>query len=168
MSEVQERLSPDGRYKLLIKPIARTPGCWNVLEVEVRRAADDALIGTTTRDYPNPSILHFVQQDGVDYLVISEHYHGGYGVMNLATGEKALYDPRDGRAEGAPREEYWCWAAPVSHDAEAKELIIAGCYWACPYDRITFDFSNPMSPPYAILREEPEPEEEEDDDGSDV
>lgn len=164
MSRIEEKLSPDGRYKLVIKSIERTPECWNVLEIEVRRTSDDALIGTTVRNYPNPHILHFVQQDGVDYLVLSENYHGGYGVMNLATGEKAVYDPGAGRKEGDPHEEYWCWAGPVSHDPEKKELVIVGCYWACPYDHITFDFSNPMAPPYTILKDEPEPYEEDEED----
>jgi hypothetical protein len=164
VSRIEERLSPDGRYKLVLKSIERTPECWNALEIEVRRTSDDALIGTTVRNYPNPHILHFVQQDGVDYLVLSENYHGGYGVMNLATGEKAVYDPGAGRKEGDPHEEYWCWAGPVSHDPEKKELVIVGCYWACPYDHITFDFSNPMAPPYAILKEEPEPYEEDEED----
>ena len=146
-----ERLSPDGRYKLISTPIPQAPGCWNVLSIEVRRTEDNALIGTTTRNFHDHEILHFVAQDGVDYLVISENYHGGHGVMNLATGEKAVYDPEDTPHE--KNQQFWCWAAPVSHDPASKELVIAWCYWACPYDRITFDFSNPMAPPYPILLE---------------
>lgn len=162
-ASIEERLSPDGRYKLIIQSNKTRPGCWNVVDVEVRRTADDALIGTTSRNYPATHVLHFVSQDGVDYLVISEHYHGGYGVMNLATGEKAHFNPNEGRTKDDPYEPFWCWAGPVSHDPEKKELVIVGCYWGMPYDRITFDFSNPMAPPYAILKDEPEPYEDDDD-----
>ena len=73
--------------------------------------------------------------------------------MDLATGEKAVFDPEEqaGVEEG---EQFWCWAAPVSHDPEKKELVIAGCYWAAPYEKITFDFSSPMNPPYTVLKVE--------------
>lgn len=155
---IQEQFSPDGRYKLVLKPIVTGEKTFGHLEVEVRRTADDALIGTTTRNYGNPSIYHFLAQDGVDYLVISENYHGGYGVMKLLTGEKAIYDPAtEGHEEGT---QFWCWAAVSSHDPERKELVIDGCYWACPYDLTTFDFSSPMSPPYPILKVEEVPEDE--------
>lgn len=159
---IRERLSPDGRFKLVIAPVESRPGAWNTLDIQVRRTQGDVLIGKTTRNYPVDSILHFVQQDGQDYLVLSENYHGGYGLMDLATGEKVVFDPRE--HSPAKGEQFWCWAAPVSHDAEARQLVISGCYWACPYDRITFDFSHPMSPPYAILNTEDEPWEDEGED----
>lgn len=151
----QEHLSPDGQYKLVIKPQKTGQGTWDVLEVEVRRVIDNTLIGTTTRNYPGSDILHFVSQDGEDYLVLSENYHGGHGVMNLTTGEKSHHDPQPTRKD--KHEQFWCWAAPVSHDPEARTLTISGCYWAAPYDHITFDFSNPMSPPYPILEIKDEP-----------
>lgn len=161
---IREKFSPDGRYKLVVKTVTTGENTWSYLEVEVRRTADDVLIGTTTRNYSNPGIYHFVTQDGVDYLVLSENYHGGYGVMNLLTGEKAVYDPEEeGHPEGT---QFWCWAGGVRHDPQAKQLVIVGCHWACPYEWTTFDFSNPMSPPYPVLSVEDEPyEEEEDDEG---
>lgn len=162
MTSSTERLSPNGQYKLLIRSLPTGKDTWGVLEIEVRRTQDDALIGTTTRNYPDAGILHFVEQDGVDYLVLSENYHGGHGVMNLATGEKVAFDPRPESTD--KHEQFWCWAAPVSHDPSTRQLKISGCYWAAPYEHITFDFSNPMSPPYPILLVEDEPYEEDDED----
>ena len=153
-----ERFSPDGRYKLIVRPIKGPPGTWNTLSIEVRRTEDGVLVGTTDRNHSSDQVLHFLQQDGVDYLILSENYHGGYGAMNLATGEKALYNPRDHTPDKTTP--FWCWAAPVSHDPAQRQLVISGCYWACPYDRVTFDFSQPMNPPYPILKMEDEPWEE--------
>ena len=82
--------------------------------------------------------------------------------MNLVTGEKAVYDPRDKSTD--KHEQFWCWAGPVSHDPQSKQLVISGCFWGFPYERTTFDFSNPMSPPYPILNIEDEPYEDEDED----
>lgn len=165
----QERLSPDEKYKLLIKPRKTGERTWDTLDIEIRRVIDDTLIGTTTRNYPGSDILHFVSQDSVDYLVLSENYHGGYGVMNLITGEKAHYDPQPTQKD--KYEPFWCWAEPVAHDPEARTLTISGCYWAAPYEHITFDFSTPMSPPYPILeiKDEPyDPSEFEDEDEDEV
>ncbi len=156
----RERLSPDGKYKLVITPIDNGAGSWFYLDVGVYRVSDGHLIGSTSRNYSNDHILHFVTQDGKDYLVISENYHGGYGVMDLETGEKAVYTPSKDPKE--KHQQFWCWAGGVSHDPEKKELVIAGCYWAAPYERITFDFSNPMSPPYRIIKIEDEEYEDDD------
>ena len=165
-ARVQEQLSPDGRYKLVLKTIVTGENTWSHLEVEVRRTSDDALIGVTTRNYGNPSVYHFIRQDEVDYLVLSENYHGGYGVMNLATGEKAVYDPEtEDHEEGT---QFWCWAAGASHDPVKKELVIDGCYWAWPYELRTFDFSSPMSPPYPLLKVEELPEDDGDEESAET
>lgn len=158
----EERLSPDGRFKLRIFLHVRDTRHWGKLRIEVWDVAQNRQMGETTRNYGNDQILHFVQQDGVDYLVLSEDYHGGYGVMNLQTGEKAVYAPPKDPAN--PHEQFWCWAAPVSHDPAARQLRIEGCYWACPYEVATFDFSRPMAPPYPLLSMEYAPGEEEEDD----
>ena len=161
-NETSIRFSDDGRYKLIIERVPTGEGTWDHLEIEVISVSDNRTIGKTTRNYPSHAIVHFVSQDGVDYLIISENYHGGYGVMNLLTGEKVLFTPKS--KEMDKYEQFWCWAAPVSHDPKSKQLVIAGCYWAAPYDHITFDFSNPMSPPYEVLKVEDEPLEDWDED----
>ena len=158
----QEIASHDGRHKLVIHAAPNPAGeqYFGHLRIQVLETSDGAVVGETTRNYGNPSVLHFVSQDGVDYLVLSEDYHGGYGVMNLLTGEKAVYTPEQDPALAG--EEHWCWAAGVSHDPIARRLTISGCYWACPYERSTFDFSQPMSPPYPLLERVLDPEEAED------
>ena len=78
MSQDQEILSPDGRFKLVLRSVDNGEGRWAYLDVDVMRVAEGGPIGKTSRNLGNPSIFHFVQQDGKDYLVLSENYHGGY------------------------------------------------------------------------------------------
>jgi hypothetical protein len=61
--------------------------------------------------------------------------------------------------------EYWCWAGPLSFNADTKTLEVHGCYWAAPFDIVTFDFSNPRKLPWKDLewKDEPYEEDEEDD-----
>lgn len=146
-----ERLSPDGRHRLIIRPVPHDPNVGSELDLTVLRTADGQLVGTSTRNYGNHHILQFVAQDGRNYLILSEDYHGGHGAMDLETGEKATFNPTEGSDEG---EQFWCWAGVESHDPVARALIVIGCYWGCPYERTTFDFSQPLSPPYPVLRVE--------------
>jgi hypothetical protein len=129
--------------------------------IEVREVATQRVIATTTRNYPDDGILTFLQQDGQDYLLISENYHGGYGCVDLATGEKVVFEPEN------KKDQHWCWVAVNSHDAQAKTLRISGCYWACPFDVATVDFSNPMKLPYPVISVEDEPCEDDNDDDDD-
>lgn len=32
-----------------------------------------------------------------------------------------------------------------------KLIVFDGCYWACPYELVFYDFSNPMNVPYNEL-----------------
>lgn len=155
MNAVQTRPSPCGKYRLETLNATR-PGGGTLLEVVVREQATERVIARTSRNYHSAGILHFVSQDGHDYLIISENYHGGHGCIDLATGEKASFTPEVTR----PNEQFWCWSEGISHDPETKHLVISGCYWAAPYERITFDFSRPMQPPYPILAVIDEPYED--------
>lgn len=159
---IRTRHSPDGRFRLDITPISNGEGRWSYLDISVFRESDNTLIGKTSRNYSSDYILQFLKQDGKDYLIISENYHGGYGVMDLSTGEKAIFDPTLTRKD--KHEQFWCWAGLYGHDADTKQLRISGCYWAAPYDIITYDFSNPMQVPYPILNIEDEPYEDDFDD----
>ena len=150
------RLSPCGKYRLHIQPQETRPGCWNVLDVDVFEQNTERLIAKTSRNYPVDNIIQFLRQDERDYLLISENYHGGYGCIDLQTGEKVVFSPPPKSGE------HWCWAALAEHDPDQRQLIISGCYWAAPYERAAIDFSHPMQVPYPVLNVVDEPFEDDD------
>lgn len=142
---LQTRISPDGRFRIEIHTIEHQ-GRGHSKEVDVFDRMG-RLVGRTYRNFHRDEIFHFIQQDGKDYLILSENYHGGYGCMDLQTGEKMVFNP----ASLTSHEQHWIWLAPAAHDPEAKTLTITGCYWAGPFEQKTFDFSHPLQAPYEEL-----------------
>jgi hypothetical protein len=81
---------------------------------------------------------------GHDYLVCGEDYQG-QTIIELDTGRRADYLPAQ-----AEQGTGFCWAQ--HYLAPSKEvLIVDGCYWACPYELVAFDFSRPLELPYEEL-----------------
>lgn len=133
------------KYRLVISHYKTRPGCGGVSKGEV--FCGDKLIATVKRNYD--SFWHYFvlnhPKTGHDYLLCGEDYQG-YNVINLTTGENHVYVPK-AALEGIG----WCIIEVTGFDRETCKLMADGCIWACNYETITFDFSNPDVVPLPIL-----------------
>jgi hypothetical protein len=69
-------------------------------------------------------------------LLCGEDYQG-YSIINLSNSKIYTYFPEDGYNGTG-----FCWAA-VYPSKDSLTLAVDGCYWACPYDLVLYDFNNP-------------------------
>jgi len=123
----------------------------------------DEAIFDIKRNYPE--FIHMFitnHPNGNDYLICGEDYHDGYNVLDLTNRINYAYVPP--RADPNEHYEFWCWAYPHSFNPETQELIIDGCYWGAPFERTTFDFSQPDKLPLPELKCEYIVYEDDDDD----
>ena len=127
-------------------------------KIDVYGAVTGEIITTSTRNYH--SALYGLIEDhaGSDWLFVSENYHGGMGAIDLKTGERFIFEPKP----SYKGEQFWCLAEFKQFYPEAQTVEIFGCFWTCPFSTRMLDFSDPRSPPYALISEI---EEDEDGDG---
>jgi hypothetical protein len=130
----REKLSPSGRYRLLIRYYSTKKGCWNYSRGTVYRISDDKEICDIKRNY---STFHnsFVSKNDQEYLITGRSYMS-QTIVNLDTGE--VFEPDGNQHDGMA----FCWArAALSPDGNT--LLVDGCHWACPYEYRFFDFTDP-------------------------
>lgn len=141
-------LSPSGRYELEVVDW-QVDGGWDYSEGVVRRTHDGRSITSIRRNYAAfPFLWCEGHPAGHDYLLAGEDYQG-QTVVELDTGRRVDHLP--GPAEQGNG---FCWAEHhLSPDRTV--LVVDGCYWACPYELVAFDFSRPMDLPYAELHRWP-------------
>lgn len=148
--------SPSGKYTLEIESIPTKPGCWNYTRGTVR-GTEGEIIAEVDRNYSSfPHLFVEGHANGHDYLVCGEDYQG-QTVIELDTGLKRSFLP-----EEAAKGFGFCWT-DYKYDPTNKLLLVAGCYWACPYEFRVYDFSDPMGngwPHLKLLRDEEELEAE--------
>lgn len=135
---INEIMSPSGKYKLVVSRFTTGPGSWNYSQGVVFAIGSDTPIATVRRNYgafPNAFVEGHPKGD---FLVCGADYQG-QTVVNLTTGER-----RDHLPKAAGRGAGFCWSS-YRYDATNAMLIVAGCFWACPYEYRFFDFSDPMS-----------------------
>jgi hypothetical protein len=137
----REHQSPSGRYRLVVTPydtgkgyIGYTQGC--VFE-------GDRLIAEIRRNY---SAFPFAWVEshavtGGDYLIGGEDYQG-QSVVDLRSGEVRHSLPEEAH-DGVG----FCWAQ-IHPSPSGRLLAVDGCYWACPYEVVFYDFSDPMNMPW--------------------
>lgn len=91
-----------------------------------------------------------------EYLVCGEDYQG-YTIINVTDARVHNFVPDDW-LNGTG----FCW---ISHTfvPETQELKVEGCFWACPYEIVTYDFSDPDTVPLKELKREDVPYEDEED-----
>lgn len=135
-----EKLSPSGKYRLVVTPYSTTRGAWHYTQGLVYAVGSDEPIAEIRRNYSCFPFL-FVEnhpKTGKDYLVCGADYQG-QTIIELGTGTR-----RDLMSDGS--EEGWgfCWAA-YTFDAPSCLLVVDGCHWACPYEYRFYDFSDPLS-----------------------
>ncbi len=143
-SEPENFLSPSNNFELSVEAYSRGPSTWEYSRGRVRRIAD----GKETADIKR-NIGHFFHSwvqhsNGHEYLICGEDYQG-QTVVNLTTGEKHVFFPDVGYGGGG-----FCWTA-AWQSPDSTLLAVEGCYWACPYEVVFFDFAEPDLLPYKEL-----------------
>jgi hypothetical protein len=87
------------------------------------------------------SVFHgWLNVNNKNYLLLSEDLQG-----------KSIFDLTERRfySYSFKEEEFiWCEYYPSPN---SQKLAIVGCYWACPYEIVVFDTSNPLNFPYNEL-----------------
>lgn len=147
-AEQKTYTSPSGRYRLQVTPYETGKGYWNLTE--------GIVFGPPSKDVPS-GIIEVVQRnyahfwhcwvephsDGHSYLLCGEDYQG-QTVIQLDTGKRIDYLPKEAKKGWG-----FCWIAvePIEDD----QLIVDGCYWGAPEERLIVDFSKPMELPYPVV-----------------
>jgi hypothetical protein len=110
------------------------------------------------RNYSSFWHLFIEHPNGNDYFLCGRDYHGGYNIFDLTNQKEYAYNPIH-----EPYKELFCWIS-AEFNKDSQQLIVEGCYWACPFELVTFDFSNPTNIPLPeISRKDIEEDWEEDD-----
>lgn len=134
--KVRTIMSPSGRFRLEVAGYSTKHGCWDHTRGIVYRVGDGAEVCDIKRNY---STFHhsFVTKNGQEWLITGRSYMG-QTIVNLDTGVEYNDSKYPDKYEG------WgfCWAdAQLSEDGNT--LTVEGCHWACPYEFVTFDFTDP-------------------------
>jgi hypothetical protein len=141
--------SPCGKYRIMVKYYASgQDGCWDYSGADV--FCGERLVCKINRNYAS-FWFHWIiahPATGHDYILCGEDYQG-YNVIDLTTGINYAYLPK-AVSIGAG----WCWIYVIDFNSETMQLVVDGCHWACPYERLTLDFSNPAKLPLPILYRE--------------
>lgn len=133
-----EKVSPSGKYKLLVTSFETTKGSWSFTQGEVFRQGSDTPIATVQRNYHSFPFLFVEGHPKGDFLVCGEDYQG-QTVVELSTGKRRELLP-----EEAKKGHGFCWASST-YVPSMQALQVDGCYWAAPYEYRFYDFSDPMN-----------------------
>lgn len=124
-----EKLSPSGRYRLVIRSYDQGSGCWRYTRGTVYRVSDGELVCDIKRNY---STFHhsIVTKNGEEWLITGRKYMG-QTLVNLDTAQE--YESNEGG---------FCWSSHTL-SPDGNTLIVDGCFWAAPYEIKLFDFTDP-------------------------
>lgn len=142
-------------YFLTVHRYKTKKGCWNYTRGIVE-TKDGATLADIKRNYSAFPFLFITHPNGKDYLVCGEDYQG-YTIVNLTDETTKTFIP-----EGWLKGVGFCWAS-YKFDEENKNLIVDGCYWAFPYETVTYDFSDPDNLPLKELDRKDMEDDDEDD-----
>jgi len=153
--EVLKTVSSDSnKYWLTIRSYKTREGSWNYTRGTVTDSLGN-VITDVKRNYTRFPFLFLSHSNGKEYLVCGENYQG-YTIVNLTDRTSKVYFPLAGLKGGG-----FCWSG-YKYDKEQNHLIVDGCFWAAPYEIVTYDFSNPDKVPLKELSRKYEEYEEED------
>ncbi|WP_289136332.1 hypothetical protein [uncultured Brevibacillus sp.] len=93
----------------------------------------------------SPFIHRWIKIDDKEYLLCGQDYQG-YSIVDLQNGEIKHYVP-----EGANSGIGFCWAEIHAHEG-TNVIAVEGCVWACEYEIVFYDISEPMILPYKELK----------------
>lgn len=139
--EPAEEKTPLGKkYILRVSSYKSREGCWDVTKGVVTDLNGN-VIAEVKRNYSHFWHCYVEHPNGHQYLLCGEDYQG-QTVVELDTGKRVDYLPPE-----AEKGCGFCWIS-CEFQPDGVELVVEGCYWACPCERVIHDFSNPMQLPY--------------------
>ena len=104
------------------------------------RRVDTGEVAATIRCNDAYVFHGWVTREGRDYLLCPEDFQG-----------QSVVDLADGRVEGfSTGEDDFIWTE-FHPSRDASLLAILGCYWACPYEVVVYDFRTPMILPLPVV-----------------
>jgi len=139
----ERHLSPSGNYLLEIGEYSSGEATWSYTRGTVRRHQDQTVVADVLRNYGSFWFAWVERQDEA-FLLCGEDYQG-YNVINLNTGENVLTFPPEAFAGGG-----YCWLAAYP-SPDGRVIAVEGCYWACPYSLVFYDFTDPLHSPLPEL-----------------
>lgn len=140
--EPREGASPSGRYRLVVTSHTTGKGTWNYAKGRVYEGGK--LLTEVYRNYGSFPYAWLEDHPKGSYLLCGEDYQG-QTLVNLKDGTKKSVVPPEAD-DGAG----FCWV--VIHPAPGGLMLaVEGCYWACPYETILVDFSDPDSMDWKVI-----------------
>lgn len=135
-------MSPDGRYQMVVDEYRDpTHESERIVEVVVQEAATGEQVARFLCD--DDRLYHaWVRSQGRDYLVCPETLEGAQTVVDI-----------EGRRIAGfwSEEDAFIWAT-FHPSPDGTRLAVVGCYWACPYEVVVYDFRRPLDLPLPIVQ----------------
>lgn len=141
----EQHRSPSGVYELEISSYSTEAGAWHFSRGIVRTTSDQSVVADVKRNFASFWHAWVPHPNGHEYLLCGEDYQG-YSVIDLATGAHHRYFPED-----AYKGTGFCWTAAYP-SRDGTIVAVDGCYWACPYELVFFDFSEPERLPFPEIQ----------------
>ena len=142
--QVTEEISPSTKYRLVITYHSNGPGLFSYSKGTIYRTGNTEPLATVCRNYGSFPFAWVEGHQKGDFLVCGYDYQGNT-VVDLTTGKRVDYLPPEA-ADGVA----FCWA-DIHPSPQGSLLAVEGCFWACPYEVIIVDFSDPMKMPWPVL-----------------
>jgi hypothetical protein len=139
--KTETSVSPSGNFQLAIDTYTTGENTWAYTRGRVYRAGGGKAIADVKRNYSHFWYSWIQHSNGNEYLLCGEDYQG-QTIINLTRGDTCTYFPESGY-EGRG----FCWTAAFP-SPDSTIVAVDGCYWACPYEIVFFDFSDPENLPY--------------------
>jgi len=131
-------------FRLTVSSHETKKGCWNYTQGIVTQISDNHIVVDIKRNYSTFWHTWINHPNGKKYMLCGEDYQG-YSIVNLTDGTYKFYFPEEGfKGSG------FCWIT-ATPSPSGKLLAVEGCVWACPYEILIFDFSEPDVLPYKLL-----------------
>jgi hypothetical protein len=140
--------SKDDKYKLeiLYYKIGKPENnYWNYTRGIVTNNKTGEILLDAKRNYSSFWYNFVKHNNGHEYFIFGRDYHGGYNIFDLNDRVEYSHEP-----EHNEHVEHFCWIE-AEYDDQVNTLVVYGCYWACPFEYIEFDFSDPTVLPLKEL-----------------
>lgn len=133
-------VSSSGRFSLEVQTYSSGTNSWDYSRGVVRAISGGQTVADVKRNYGIFWHTWVTLPTGHEYLLCGEDYQG-YSVVALDEKRWEVHFPDEAFTGGG-----FCWAA-AHPSPDGSLLAVDGCYWACPYELVVFDFSKPMALP---------------------
>jgi len=141
VSKREERVSPSGRYRLVVTSHPWGPGVWEYTRGKVYVDDNPTPVADVVRNYHAFWCTWVEGHPQGDALLCGSDYQG-QTVIALPGGERV-----DSLSQGAEKGSGFCWTH-AEPSPDFRFLAVHGCHWACSYETRIFDFSDPSALPY--------------------